>query len=229
MRSVEGLSRRQRPRGSRFLFPSGMQALPWGGGGRTLPPASLTGRVPSWSVRSGFRWAGPREPSPSVTSRPRPGGWVLGGAGEGRRQPRSDSCSLCPRKAAGGTPAFSSEGPGPQRPRPPNPAPLVGTELPRPGPCRPGRPGPPSVLWDSDTDAAFPAAPADRGLAPPGRAFCGGGLARTLTALSSGILSISTMLRSQSCQQFGDRMTSFICAMFCARRTSSTAWPITRK
>lgn len=56
-----------------------------------------------------------------------------------------------------------------------------------------------------------------------------GSTPRTFTALWSGILSISIMLRSQSCQQFGDRMTSFICAMFCAWRTSSTVWPITRK
>lgn len=56
-----------------------------------------------------------------------------------------------------------------------------------------------------------------------------GSIPRTFTALWSGILSISIILRSQSCQQFGDRMTSFICAMFCAWRTSSTVWPITRK
>lgn len=68
---------------------------------------------------------------------------------------------------------------------------------------------------------------------PPGHRLtqlsASGSFAPTLTALWSGILSISIMLRSQSCQQFGDRMTSFICAMFCARRTSSTACPITRK
>lgn len=107
---------------------------------------------------------------------------VRGGAGEGQRQPRSDSIPSAPERSWR-RPLFLKRGPWTTKASTPEPTHCLPEELPGPRLCRSGPPGPTERPVGQRHGRAFPAASVTgplHGLAEPSAS---GGITHTLTAL----------------------------------------------